>query len=255
MYPHKIGGRTPLGGSGKGVWMFSLSIATGLLTASAFGGQEFAYNPVKPVATEAEKKDVNDLWVLDFNFRQPRYILTNIPGEGRKLVWYMVYKITNRTGEPRQFVPRFEIVTNPGSPPAGQVVDAKANPTGLFSRTFKDVLLQKAELQVQEREGRERNFHNSVTVSKPLEPTPKEGSPIERYGVVFWKDIPMGETKKFNIYITGLSNGYRRIPDPADKKKEVILRKTLELRFDKAGDEFNADQREIRLEGIDWVYR
>jgi hypothetical protein len=233
--------------------MISLTVAAGML--AAFGGQEFGYNPVKPVANEAEKKHVSDLWVLDFNFRQPRYILTNIPGEGRKLVWYMVYKVTNKTGEPRQFVPRFELVTNPGSPPAGSVVDAKQNPSGLFSRTFKDVLLQKAELQVQEREGRERNFHNTVTIMKPLEPTPKEGAPIERHGVVFWKDVPMGETKKFNVYITGLSNGYRRIPDPADKNKEVILRKTLELRFEKPGDDANPEQREIRLEGFDWVYR
>jgi len=233
--------------------MVSFTVAAGLL--ATFGGQEFGYNQVKAVANEAEKKVVNDLWVLDFNFRQPRYILTNIPGEGRKLVWYMVYKVTNKTGEPRQFVPRFELITNPGSPAAGQVVDAKKNPNGLVSRTFKDILLPKAELQVQEREGRERNFHNSVTIMKPIEPTPKEGAPIERYGVVFWKDIPMGETKKFNIYITGLSNGYRRIEDPSDKKKEVILRKTLELRFEKPGDDFNPEQREIRLEGFDWVYR
>ena len=233
--------------------MLSFTVAAGLV---AFGYQEFGYNQVKAVANEAEKKVVSDLWVLDFNFRQPRYILTNIPGEGRKLVWYMVYKVTNKTGAPQTFMPHFELVTNPGSPPAGQVVDAKQNPSGLVSRSFKDELLQKAELQVQEREGRERTFYNSVTIgNKPLEPTPKEGAPIERYGVVFWKDIPMGETKKFNIYITGLSNGYRRIPDAADKKKEVILRKTLELRFEKPGDEFNPDQREIRLEGFDWVYR
>jgi hypothetical protein len=235
--------------------MFSLSVAVGLWTASGLVAQDFGYNEIKPQVFAAEKERVNDLWVLDFKFRQPRFILTNIPGEGKKLVWYMVYRITNRTGAPREFVPRFELVTNPGSPPAGTVVDAKANPSGLYSRVFKDELLQKAELQVQEREGRERTFYNSVTIGKPLEPTPKEGAPIERYGVVFWKDIPMGETKRFNIYITGLSNGYRRLDDPKDKKKEVILRKTVELRFEKPGDDPNPEQREIRFEGSDWIYR
>lgn len=236
--------------------MFSLSVAAGLMTASGLLSQgDFGFKKVDPQVFAAETDKVSDLWVLDFQFRQPRFILTNVPGEGRKLVWYMVYRVTNKTGAPREFVPSFTLVTNPGSPIAGQVVEAKANPSGLVSRTIKDVLLQKAELQVQEREGRERTFYNSVTISKPLEPTPKEGAPIERWGVVFWKDVPMGETKKFNIYVTGLSNGYRRIEDPMDKKKETLLRKTLEIRFDKPGDDPNPEQREIRLDGFDWIYR
>jgi hypothetical protein len=219
-------------------------------------GQEFGYHPANQKPFDAEKREVEDLWVLDFEFRQPRFVPTIIPGEGRKMAWYMVYKVVNRTGEPRTLIPRFELITNPGSPKAGAVVGDAKNPKELWSRSFTDVLIPNAEKMVRAREGQETNFFNSVSIqSQPIPPTPKEGAPIERYGVVFWKDVPMGETKKFNIYVTGLSNGYRRIQDPMDKKKETILRKTLELRFSKPGDDFNTTYKEIRLDGFDWTYR
>jgi hypothetical protein len=234
--------------------MLGISTVAGVWVAALLG-QEFGFTKAKTDVFDAEKKAVEDLWVLDFDFRNVRFIPGTIPGEGRKVVWYMVYKITNRTGEPRQFIPRFQLITNPGSPQAGQVVGQDKNPTGLFSRTFSDAILPNVERAVQLREGPERTFHNSASISKPIPPTPKEGAPIERHGVVFWKDVPMGETKKFSIFVTGLSNGYRRIEDPKDNKKEIVLRKTLEIKFSKPGDDQNITYREIKLDNVDWTYR
>jgi hypothetical protein len=238
--------------------MVGFSAAPILIAAGLTLGQaDFGFTSVKPQVFDAEKKAVSDLWVLGFEFRKPRFIMANIPGEGRKLVWYMVYKIVNRTDEPRNFIPRFRLITNPGAQAGAKIVgDDPPYTKGLESKTFDDVILPQALEHVRLREDpTHRTFYDSVTITKPIPPTPKDGAPIERWGVVFWKDVPMGDTKRFNIDITGLSNGYRRIEDPKDKKKEIVYRKTLELRFSKAGDDYNPDYREIRLDGIEWVYK
>src|SRR5258708_16368246 len=108
----------------------------------------------------------------------------------------MVYQIINRTDEPRTFIPRFTLVSNPGSTEVMKMV-AEEFPTtkGLESKIFTDVMLPKALEKVRAREDPTRVFYDSVTITKPIPPTPKDGAPIERWGVAFWKDVPMGDTK------------------------------------------------------------
>src|SRR5262245_30719856 len=62
------------------------------------------------VVESAQSKNPQDraqIWVLDFHFKDPRVMTVDIPGRGRKLVWYMWYQVSDSTGEPRTFIPRF----------------------------------------------------------------------------------------------------------------------------------------------------
>ena len=43
-----------------------------------------------------------------------RMITVEIPGKGRRQVHYLYYRVVNRTGKPRMFVPQFTLVTDTG---------------------------------------------------------------------------------------------------------------------------------------------
>lgn len=215
-----------------------LALSLGLAAAaSAQEIEEGNFRRVKPQVFEREKKDVPDIWVLDFKFRNPRYIMVDIPGQGRRLVWYMTYEVVNRSDKPRLFIPQFTIVTDKGE-------------------VFTDIVLPRAEKAVMNREDPTQKLFNSVSISEqPIPPTPPEALPNARYGVVFWEGIDMGKTKAFTVFVTGLSNGYVKVEDPKTKKVDM-LRKTLKLDFAKPGDSLNPDEREIRYVGPPaWSYR
>ena len=59
-------------------------------------------------------RDKDGIWVLDFAFKPLRIKTVEIPGKGRKQVHYLYYKVTNRTGKPRMFVPEFIMVNEQG---------------------------------------------------------------------------------------------------------------------------------------------
>jgi len=212
----------------------SLVVGLGL---AGVGGGEFGYKQVPPLVLDQEKKTAPDIWVLEFTFRKPRYIMAEIPGKGRKLVWYMTYRIVNRSEEERTFVPQFTLVTEDGT-------------------AYNDVILPRAEKAVIALEDPTMTLHNSVTIAgSPLAPTPKESVDNARNGVAFWEDVDM-KSKRFSIYVTGLSNGYVKVTDKDDAAKVEMRRKTLRLDFEKLGDEFNPTAKEIRFVGEPaWIYR
>lgn len=212
------------------------SLLTPVVFMVLLAGGEEGFKDVKPVIYQKENKEVPDIWVLDFTFRDPRYIMVDVPGKGRKLIWYMTYKVVNRTGAPRTFLPSFELVTDQG-------------------KVYRDVIMPRAEKQVMLREDPTQPLMNSVSMARPIPPTPKEGAPIVRRGVVFWEDVDMS-AKSFSIYVTGLSNGYHKVDDPMNKGEEKLLRKTLKLDFVKPGDVYNPTEKEIRFTGdYTWIYR
>ena len=55
-------------------------------------------------------RDKEGIWVLDFSFKPLRIKTVDIPGKGRRQVHYLYYKVVNRTGKPRMFVPEFIMV-------------------------------------------------------------------------------------------------------------------------------------------------
>lgn len=210
-----------------------LAMVLGL--AGAVGG-DFGYQDVKPQVYDSEAKSIPDIWGLNFTFRTPRFIMADIPGEGRKLIWYMTYKVVNRTEKPRTLIPQFTLVGND-------------------NKVYQDVILPRAEKAVIAREDPTQNLLNSVTISAdPIPVSAPDGASVVRSGVAFWEGVDMN-TKSFTIYVTGLSNGYVKVTDEKTGKTE-IRRKTLKLEFIKPGDIYNPNEKEIRFVGEpQWVYR
>ena len=69
---------------------------------------------VQMVNTALLPRDKDGIWVLDFAFKPLRIKTVDIPGKGRRQVHYLYYKVANRTGKPRVFVPQFIMVNEDG---------------------------------------------------------------------------------------------------------------------------------------------
>lgn len=182
-------------------------------------------------------QDKQDTWVLDFQFKAPRVLTVDIPGRGRKTIWYMWYQVINRTGQPRVFIPEFELVTLDRStvhrdevlPTVQAEIAAIEDPTGLFK------------------------VKNSVTIAaEPIPASKPDANPVVVTGVAIFPDIveKSGDTTRFSIFVSGLSNGWSVDPDGH------LRRKTLQLNFRRLADARIQDNRAFQfVPPAEWVYR
>jgi hypothetical protein len=202
------------------------------LTVRPSAGQ---YNE-RDVKKQVNSQDNDQVWVLDFRFKDPRLITVDVPGRGKKVVWYMWYQIINNTKEPRTFIPDFELVT-------------------LDKRTVHhDQVLPKAEEAIKRIEDPTGylNIKNSVTIaSQPIPITKPDSSPRAFTGVAIWDDIFAKEpdTTRFSIFVSGLSNGYSK------DDKDVVRRKTLQLNFKRLSDRAHLDTEVKFVAPSEWIYR
>ena len=222
-----------------------------------------------PEIKDAERKEV-DLWIIDeFRCIPVRMITVEVPGQGKRLLWYLVFRATNEGTKPRPFVPNFTFVDDKGT-------------------QHLDTIIPKAQLAIQNRHNPLQPLENSITAIRRgldkdnpadwLLPGTEEGveSGNSVTGVAIWDGsdatqnsfesrrraaaLPSGDginpkLNSFDILIRGLSNGFKLIEDPATG--EVVKRqyKTLRLRFARPGDQFNQNEREIRYLDHEWLYQ
>jgi hypothetical protein len=217
---------------------FALALVlAGGLAATAVQAQAPGSANEVPTKPRLNLPDQSDLWVLQFRFNPPRLVTVDIPGRGRKLCWYLLYRVSNPDPkQPHRFVPKFELVTldtNPNKVSTDQVLPS----------------VQKAIQQIEDPTGH-LDIQNSVTIEDQLLPPSKpDANPRWVTGVAIWDDVNP-ETNQFNIFVSGLSNGYS-VDD-----KDMIRRKTLQLNFQRLGDRSNKDARDIKFIAPDaWVYR
>lgn len=171
-----------------------------------------------------------ELWTLDFTFRAPRKVVVNVPGEGAKTVWYMVYKVRNRSGAARRFHPRFTLETDTG-------------------KIYQDTMLPSAEAVIAKREGSSLRLMNSVEMAKAPIPPTTDADSKESHGIACWVDVD-AKTKSFSIFANGLTNAYARVADPKSKK-ESVRRKALKADF-----HIPRGEKLVRLSSaIQWRYR
>jgi hypothetical protein len=201
------------------------------------------------------------LWVLDFTFKDPRLIKVNIPGRGQRVCWYLRYQVINYTGQPRTFVPDFELVTHDGRvtyqdqvlPAAQEAIQKIEDPTGFYK------------------------IKNSVTIAaEPIPVSLPKAAPRPVTGVAIWVDPnepgpdDSEETKKkkakmprlsasnrYSIFVAGLSNGWSLTDPIPPETKPGVRRKTLQLDFRRLGDEYYMRSEEIRYQPNTnpWIYR
>jgi hypothetical protein len=200
------------------------------------GPNERTIKPQINVQDAATKK----LWVLDFKFKDPRLITVDIPGRGKKVCWYLWYQVINHTGEPRTFIPDFELVTHD------------------FKTVHRDQVLPTVEEAIRKVEDPTGYYKikNSVTIAaEPIPPSKEEALPRPVTGVAIWDDVNP-KTNYFSIFVAGLSNGWALTDPIPPATKPIVRRKTLQLNFKRPGDEFFPKSSEIRFVApARWIYR
>jgi hypothetical protein len=224
----------------------SLALVLGVALSGIASAQQRSTKQIeaRPQVNVEDKADVtkagSPVWVLNFKFDEPRLITVDIPGRGRRLCWYLKYEVLNQTGEPRTFVPQFELVT-----------------TDQPGKMYRDQILIKAQEAIKEQEDplNHLNILNSETIShKPIPVTRPDGPPKPVTGVAIWDDVP-ADANRFSIFVSGLSNGYSLAEIPPDNK-QIVRSKTLQLNFKRVGDRFNQQTGDIRfVPPVEWVYR
>lgn len=210
------------------------ALAPVLKTTATPREKQPGFNQVSVDAT-ALPRDKGGIWILEFTFKPIRIQTVEVPGKGRRQVYYMWYKLVNRTGEPRLFVPQFTIVTNTG-------------------QKLADTAIEQAIPLIQTREGG-MPLLSTVDVVGMVPPSTKEKVDDAVYGVAIWDGIDP-KADKISVYVSGLSNGFKVEAPKQGTAEPTTKHKTVRIDFFRRGDEFNIDEKEIQLADppFEWIY-
>ena len=210
-----------------------------LLTALQSQAQEKNQYGERSIEPEQIAFDKDGIWTLNFKFKDPRIIDVEIPARGKTRVWYMFYQVYNNSGEPRQFVPQFEIVT----------LDKNTSHIDEVLPSVQDEIIKLEDPQDK------LKIKNSVTIGKDLIPISRaDAFPRMVSGVVIWPDIAekAPRTSRFSVFISGLSDGWVK------DDNGVIRRKTLQINYRRSTDGRGIDTSDLKLDPetpFRWIYR
>ncbi|MCO6436088.1 MAG: hypothetical protein J5J06_03280 [Phycisphaerae bacterium] len=187
---------------------------------------------------------ISPSWQLDFTFADPQRITVTLPGQDEPVTyWYMLFKVTNNTGQDVDFFPSFDLVTD-----TLDVVHGGENvPPGVYE-------------MIAARHRKEYPFF-----APPYEITGKllQGAENARSSAAVFRDFDP-EANAFTIYVAGLSGEIARVNAPAvasasksdmADKGPHVLRRTLALAYDLPGDVRTREQTRAVRRTRDWVMR
>ena len=191
------------------------------------------YN-VQMIDTSLLHRDKQGIWVLDFGFKPLRIYSVEVGGK-RRLVHYLYYRVVNRTGKPRDFVPQFTMVTD-------------------TNKRYEESVVPKAVPLIQAREDPTIRVLGAVDIAGVIPPSTKAAVDDAVFGLAMWEGIDP-HADRMSIYIRGLSDGYQQIPS-ADAGKPVVKYKTLRIDLIRRGDSRNLNEKEITLAepSYEWIY-
>jgi hypothetical protein len=165
--------------------------------------------------------DGGDVWVLDFRFHDLRSIAVDVPGEGRKTVSYLRYRVSNNTGRPRTFRPDFQLVAQDRS------------------AVHREVVIPAAVEAIRRAEAADNPPVLLDAKAIAAKPIPEDGTVA---GVATWVGVDP-QSNRLSVFVGGLSNA-RVVTDDG-----VERRKTLQLNFIRKGDEVRF------VPPAQWLYR
>ncbi len=173
-----------------------------------------------------EENKAARIWTLDFRFHDPRFLDVEIPGRGKKRVLYLRYEVVNNTGEPRTFIPDFELQGDdePGAqdqviPQALKQIAQVEDPTNLLE------------------------IKNSVTIANEAIPNGQR-----RNGLALWDKVDP-ESQRFRLFVWGLNNSWSVVEPIPPAREMVVRRKALQLNFKRV------DGKIVFVPPAQWVYR
>lgn len=212
---------------------------------------------IPPVPTE-EDLSQHGVWTLDVYMKPMRMIPIELtdPATGTKKLEYVRYiayravpkKVEKRVAEnapenqfdepvsPPLFIPEFTLV----------ITDNDRH------EEHQDQVIPEALVAINKRE--KANYKSSVSVVDQLPEAPEDGAQSPGImGVAMWRGIDP-EADRYTVYMTGFSNGYRKIEGPDGNP--AILTKTIVSKYIRRGDRFLQKEAEIELDGDPkWIYR
>lgn len=179
-------------------------------------------------------RDKQTIWVLNFAFKSLRMRTVDIPGKGRRQIHYLYYRVVNKTGEPRDFVPQFTLLTDTG-------------------KRYEEAVLPKAVEIVKNREDPSIRLLGAVDVVGRIPPSAKEGIDDAVFGVALWDGVDP-RADRLSIYVRGLSDGWQDVTTPDGK--QITKYKTLRIDLIRRGDDRNLNEKEITLAEppYEWIY-
>lgn len=193
---------------------------------------------VAPQILQSERRAMEKIYALEFAYKQPRFLLVQVPGDNGKIqmkrIWYLAYRVTNRTSKPVLFIPEFTLVS----------MDTK--------HVYQDKVMPVALAAIAQREDPNRKWENSANIVDLIPPTPERGPDVSTYGIATWEEVDP-KTDYFRILVHGLSNGFKIVTDENGQRQ--TQRKTLQLNFWRPGDELFEKEEEILPGTFQWIYR
>lgn len=208
--------------------------ASGLLVAT--------WMPIGQAAPQPDK--ASRTWELDCHFHDPERMVITLPGDSEPTTfWYLLYTVSNDTGQDVDFYPAFELVTDTFKVVRGGdrihplVVDAIRARHKKQYPFFVDPLKATGRLL----QG-EDNARTSAAVFRNFDPT----------------------ANRFTIYVAGLSGEVVRLRNPAfdpevpeseTNSRFFTLRKSLGITYDLPGDPQTRKLATPTRVKMEWVMR
>lgn len=221
------------------------------------------FSPKSNTLQEMAKQVVlrRTIWELEFAFKPLRMIEVDIPQPTgvmqRKLIWYMVYRVSNRglALSPTESVDAFghkAYKVEKVNFPTRRFFPHFVLESREYQKSYLDRILPAAQIAIQARENPGTKLYNSVEMTRVQIPLSDER--IERgvWGVVTWEDVDP-RIDFFSVYVRGLTNAFEFSDPPGAYQAgqppgtgRVYNYKTLQLNFWRPGDTVLEHEREIR---------
>ncbi len=216
---------------------------------------------VKPQVTGEEINRQEDLWVMEVRYKPMRLRWVNVTDPKTKevkkeLIWYLVYRIVNRPIPPRGGDPNTDPINDDDLPPSRPyfVPEFTLITSDNGKQTvYPDEIIPEAQAAIIVRE--RLPLKNSVEIISEIPQLTPEDAAQENYvdGVAIWRDVDRS-TDFFSVIMEGFSNAYKKGAGP--NGEEITLRRAIVQQYWRPGDEFLADEKEIRFKGKpQWIYR
>ena len=198
---------------------------SGLLAAST--ARAFPTPSIAPIA-----------WEIDLEYRHPRRLVVESPGQGPKAYWYLLYTVTNNSDSELFFVPAIEMLTEDG-----RVLPANRNiPRSVFNTIA------------------ERTRSMNLTLPQDMSAKLLVGEDQAKSSVAIWEE-PSSEMGTFDIFFGGLSGEIVVLKDPQGNMLKdpdgnpIRVRKTRQLRYKVRGDDVRPEIDQVVPVLDTWVMR
>lgn len=187
-------------------------------------------------------------WELEFSYQTPQMFTVALPGEDKaRNYWYVLYKVTNRTGKDQIFVPDFVLYTD-----TGQILHAgEGVPAAIFT-------------EIQKR-------HNDPLLVTLAAATGRllQDEDNAKQSVAIWRDFDP-QARGFDIFVGGLSGERAKVNLPVPvrvtvrggrpqkvqvTRTELILSKTMQLSYKLPGEAEARARTTPELIKKQWVMR